>query len=133
MVHACNPSSSETDTEGTAVQRWSFFSSRLLLLLKSLLSNNESLIFIYLFIKMHLFFSVCVCLGACGGQKMALDSLELNLQAVVRCLRLILGPRFRSSARTVYALNCISALPSFPLCMAIVIILFACDTLGALF
>lgn len=43
---------------------------------------------------------VCVHPGACGNQKMALDSLELELKAVLNYPMWILGSEFGFSGRT---------------------------------
>lgn len=46
------------------------------------------------------------CEGAHGDQKVALDSLELDLQAVVSLPVLVMGHKLQSFARSATALNC---------------------------
>lgn len=42
----------------------------------------------------------CVCATPCGSQKWALDTLKLELQAIVKCLTWILELKLRSFRRT---------------------------------
>ena len=50
---------------------------------------------------------VCVCMyvGNHGVRKRAMDTLQLELQTVVSCLRWVLGTRLSSSAKAVITLN----------------------------
>ena len=59
----------------------------------------------------HLFYFLFMSLymhmypGACGGQKRALDPLELESQAIVTQLLCVLGTKLRLSTRAARALN----------------------------
>lgn len=46
-----------------------------------------------------------VSAGASGSQKRALNSLEMELQAVVNCPMWVVGTEFGTSIRKVFALN----------------------------
>jgi hypothetical protein len=63
----------------------------------------------FIFNYVYSFVSVCgdpyVNAGASGGQRRMSDSLELELQAVVRYLMWVMGTELRSSGRVVNALN----------------------------
>lgn len=46
---------------------------------------------------------VCECAGSPGGQKKVLNFMEVELQAIVRCLIGLLGTELESSVRAVSA------------------------------
>lgn len=45
-------------------------------------------------------------IGALGGRKGVLETMELDLQAVVKCPAWVLGTELSSTARAVDSLNC---------------------------